>query len=127
LLHRVRKRSEFLRIQRTGRRAQTPHFTLLLHERETAEPGPRLGIVASRRVGGAVVRNRAKRLIREAFRRTDGLWDQALDVVIVVRRSVTGLGLSDVLAELRAHAPAIRNAGKRARSRAAESKLAKQG
>ena len=43
--------------------------------RRSGTPAPaRLGITASRRVGGAVVRNRAKRLVREAFRATPELW-----------------------------------------------------
>jgi ribonuclease P protein component len=53
----------------------------------------RLGVVASRRVGGAVVRNRAKRRLRELFRRelsTDGRapGERALDVVAIARREL---------------------------------------
>ena len=46
----------------------------------------RLGIVASRRVGGAVQRNRAKRRLREIFRRREpGAGDRSLDVVAIAK------------------------------------------
>src|SRR4029079_11699379 len=82
---RVRKRSEFQEIQANGRRVSTRSFVLLLSARSD-ERGARLGIIASRKIGGAVVRNRAKRLIREAFRATPELWPDDLDVVVVARR-----------------------------------------
>ena len=70
---RLQKRLEFQTAQSAGRKAILPHFVLLLYAR--AESGEaRLGIVASRRVGTAVIRNRAKRLVREAFRATRHLF-----------------------------------------------------
>lgn len=66
-------------------------------------PGPsgqpaRIAVVASRRVGGAVQRNRAKRLIREAVRRI--VWRPEVDVVIVARRACAQSRLGPVEAEL---------------------------
>ncbi len=58
---------------------------------------PRLGITASRKIGGAVVRNRAKRLIREAFRAPRELFPPDIDVVVIVKRELAGLRLSDVV------------------------------
>lgn len=46
---------------------------------------PRLGLSVPRRVGSAVVRNRVKRLIREAFRISQHDWPRGYDVVVVVR------------------------------------------
>lgn len=45
----------------------------------------RLGVTATRRLGGAVVRNRAKRRVREAFRALCGELPGGLEVVVVVR------------------------------------------
>ncbi len=64
---RLRKSAEFAVLQRRGVRSQSEHFVVygLQHD----EVGrSRLGITVSRRVGGAVVRNRLKRHIRECFR-----------------------------------------------------------
>jgi ribonuclease P protein component len=58
-------------------------------------------VTASRKVGGAVVRNRARRLVREAFRATRDLFPDDADVVVIVRRVPPGLGLAAVVAEWR--------------------------
>lgn len=53
------------------------------------ENGPRLGLTATRKVGGAVVRNRVRRLVREAFRRHRdlvGRWD----LVVNIRQAAVG-------------------------------------
>jgi ribonuclease P protein component len=84
---RIRKRAEFVRIQQSPARVTTQHLLMLLSLR--AEQGPaRLGVVASRKVGPAVVRNRGKRLVREAFRRNQDIFPKGLDVVIVVRPGI---------------------------------------
>ena len=95
---RVRKRVEFLAIQDGGQRVSTARFVLILSVAR-GESSPRLGITASRRVGNAVVRNRAKRLVREAFRATRELWPEGVDLVVIVKRSTESLPLSSVVAE----------------------------
>ncbi len=60
--------------------------------------GVRLTTVASRRVGNAPVRNRAKRLLREAGARID--WAPGSDVVLVARPGIRGADLWDVLDDL---------------------------
>jgi ribonuclease P protein component len=76
----------------------TRRFVLVL------SPGPtpdttRLGITASRRIGNAVARNRAKRLVREAFRRTLARFPMGLDLVVIVKKPLGDLRLADVLKE----------------------------
>lgn len=95
---RVKKRLEFQTAQGTGRKAVLPHFILLLYAR-AMDGEARLGIVASRRIGNAVIRNRAKRLVREAFRATRNLFTPGMDVVVIVRRPLEGMKLEDVRRE----------------------------
>lgn len=103
---RVRKRAEFLKIQDGGLRVSTPRFVLILSA-SAAAGSPRLGITASRRVGNAVVRSRAKRLIREAFRATRELWPAGIDLVVIVKRATGESKLETVISEFLSAKPQI--------------------
>jgi ribonuclease P protein component len=95
---RIRKRAEFVRIQDSSARVSTRHLLLLLALR--AQGPSRLGVVASKKVGNAVVRNRCKRLVREAFRRHPDLFPPSLDVVVVVRPGAHALPQAELDREI---------------------------
>jgi len=57
--------------------------------------------VASRRVGGAVARNRARRIMRAAWRELRTLVQGNLDIVFVARESIQGAKTQDLEAEMR--------------------------
>ena len=98
---RVRRRDEFQRVFDRSQRAKGQYWTVLVAPNDAAVV--RLGIVASRKLGDAVRRNRAKRLIREVFRRSDLLPpDQGLDVVVIPRREMFDATYSSLESDFRA-------------------------
>ena len=90
---RLLRPSEFSRVGREGRRVARPAFVLLVWPRTPGGSGPpqRLGITMSRKVGGAVVRNRIKRRVREWFRRSRPKLRSGIDVVVIGRSAAAGL------------------------------------
>ncbi len=96
---RLRKRSEFLRLSRTGKKSQTSHFVVLRKSNDKGES--RLGLTVSTKVGNAVTRNRIKRLVREFFRRHSGELPSAQDIVIIARKGAGELSLEEAARELR--------------------------
>jgi ribonuclease P protein component len=84
---RIRRRSEFGTVFDGGSRLHGRFFTFLVRPNQST--GSRLGIVASRKFGGAVQRNRAKRLIREMFRQLGPqAASRAIDLVVIPRREL---------------------------------------
>jgi ribonuclease P protein component len=93
----VRKRAEFELIYKTGFKRSGRLMTMFTREREV---GPaRLGIAATRKMGAAVERNRAKRLVRELFRHNKPA--TAVDVVVVPRREILAAPYDRLEAEFR--------------------------
>ncbi|MDP9001165.1 MAG: ribonuclease P protein component [Myxococcota bacterium] len=123
---RLRRHAEFVRAQRSGRRVGTPHFTLLVAAQPpglapSRAPRPaRLGVVVTRKIGGAVRRNRVKRLCRECFRLWPDLLPTGVDLIVVARPGAHELGLSDVRAEWIAVETMIKRRAAEALARAAE-------
>ena len=93
----VRKRADFELIYKTGFKRSGRLMTMFTRERET---GPaRLGIAATRKMGAAVERNRAKRLVRELFRHNKPV--VPVDVVVVPRREILAAPYERIESEFR--------------------------
>ena len=94
---RIRRRPEFQRVYEGGQRLRLRLMTVmaLANGRESS----RLGIAATRKLGDAVVRNRAKRLVREVFRKADV--PGGLDIVVIPRRDMLDVEYRTIEAEFR--------------------------
>ena len=81
---RLTRSADFDRVYRQGRSHGNRYLVLYAFPR--AEDGePRLGVSVSRKVGGAVDRNKVKRLLREAFDACSEALPEGQDVVVVAR------------------------------------------
>ncbi len=84
---RVTRRADYQRVLGEAPRTHGRFFTLAVAPNQLGRV--RLGMVASRKLGNAVKRNLAKRLIREIFRRSDrAASEAALDVVVIPRPAI---------------------------------------
>jgi len=87
-LERLKKRSEFLVVAKTGDRWVMPAFIIQVYKR-ALEGSIRYGITASRKVGGAVERNRAKRRLRVLIKQVLPLYGcPGTDYVLIAREEV---------------------------------------
>ncbi len=107
---RLSRSAEFERVYRQGRSIANRHLVLYTFPNPAAQR-PRLGLSVSRKVGGAVQRNRVKRLLREAFAHAEGGLKPGQDVVVVARPGAGELaereglaGVEESLSELIAKA-----------------------
>ncbi|MDX1415345.1 MAG: ribonuclease P protein component [Candidatus Promineifilaceae bacterium] len=105
---RLRKRSDVMRVRRMGQRYRHPLAILLVAPSPAAvkekadssemsgRDGSRFAVVASRRVGSAVTRNRAKRLLREALRSQLGQIEPGWDGMLIARQATAHAGYVEV-------------------------------
>jgi ribonuclease P protein component len=107
---RLRASAEFAVVQKTGRRVPGRYVTVLVKPNVLGHD--RLGIIASRRLGNAVVRNRAKRRVREIFRQelstpANSTPRAGVDFIVIPRREAASMPFAGLHSDL---ASALRKA-----------------
>ena len=90
----IRQASDFKKILKKGRKHRNQFVNL--HVLFIGKGKSRLGVIASRKTGSAVIRNRSKRLLREAFRLLYPNLPNGLEFVAVAKPSIAFVGLDEV-------------------------------
>jgi ribonuclease P protein component len=116
---RLKTQRDFRSVYGRGRRASGDWVTVVVWPRRAGEvPAPRLGLSVSKEHGGAVRRNKLKRVLREAFRLERDRMPPNCDVVLIPRRRDDDLPLAALRIELPRlvgkafHKPAPRRRGR---------------
>jgi ribonuclease P protein component len=94
LTHRLRQRSLFGRVYGKGRSSATD--LIVVYALPTKGQAARVGFSVSKKIGNAVVRNRVKRLLREAIRTYLPVISRGYDIVIVARKKAPEAALADL-------------------------------
>ena len=90
---RLLKRAEFQAVLNSQLKAVTPH--LVIKAKKSSHSNQRIGLIVSKRVGSAVVRNRFKRLMRECFRKA-AIDTESCDYVVIARHTVVNASFAEV-------------------------------
>ena len=102
-VERLRHRADFLRVAASRWKYATPGLVVQMRPREdTSSPAARVGFTVTKKVGNAVIRNRARRRLREAARAT--LPEAALpgcDYVLIARAGTIGRAYPDLIGDLK--------------------------
>ena len=97
-IERLLNRSDFVNLNRSGKRYHARHFLVILKQNGLGIT--RLGVTASKKAGNAVKRNRTKRLIREFFRLNKVYLPQGYDIVVAAKKDASYLDLRKTKKEL---------------------------
>jgi ribonuclease P protein component len=92
---RIEQSGAFARIRQQGQRI-VAGCLIANWQRLPDGAKPKLGVVTSKKIGGAVQRNRARRLLRESFRQHQYELAQPVEIILVARNSIAGKTFAEV-------------------------------
>lgn len=97
---RIKQGRDFARAKVQGRRLAQGCLILNWVDLPSSDRS-RLGVITGRKIGHAVIRSRARRLLREAFRLNQRCLTKPVDLVLVARGSIVGKAFSEVESDFR--------------------------
>ncbi|KPC75838.1 MULTISPECIES: ribonuclease P protein component [Laceyella] len=97
--YRLKRRNDFTRVFRAGHSVANRQFVVVMYARKD-EGLPRIGVSVSKKVGNAVVRNRVKRLIKEAMRAWTSHLQPHTDFVVIARNPAKDMDYHQVRSSL---------------------------
>ena len=90
----LRKNKDFSDIYKKGKSAGDKYIVLFYRPNRLGYN--RTGFLASKKVGNSVVRNRAKRLMKESYRNIEGSLPEGYDFIIIARNTICGKKCAEV-------------------------------
>lgn len=99
--YRLKKRKDFRYVYRFGHSVANRQFVVYTKKRHNEQTVFRLGVSVSRKVGNAVIRNRIRRLVKEATRGWKDLIRSDIDLVVIARRPTATMDYQQIEASLR--------------------------
>ena len=92
-MERLRSNAQFSDVYRTHRSFADDYF--VMYVRENGKSFNRVGVSVSKKIGNSVVRHRVKRLMKEAFRTSEDMFNSGLDIVFVAKKSAAEMTFDD--------------------------------
>lgn len=96
--HRIRKAVEFQACREKGKKVFSKHLICLFNKNDY--PHPRIGLIVTKKIGPAVIRNRWKRVIRDFFRTHMEHFNESIDCVFIVKATFRSKPPEDFKSEL---------------------------
>ena len=97
-MERLRTNAQFSEVYRTHRSFADEY--LVMYIRNNGESFNRVGVSISKKIGNSVVRHRIKRLVKEAFRNSENMFNSGLDIVFVARSNAASMSYEETVKSL---------------------------
>ena len=94
----LKKNRDFQNVYRKGKSYANKYFVMYVLENNTAEN--RIGISVSKKVGNSVIRHHITRLVREAYRLHEEMFNSGLDIVVIARATARDIGYKEVVSAI---------------------------
>ena len=93
----LKKNKDFQNVYRKGKSYANRYFVMYVLKNETDQN--RLGISVSKKVGNSVIRHHIARLVREAYRLHEEMFNSGLDIVVIARATARDIGYKETESE----------------------------